>query len=386
MSMTNAVTLASSLPYASGAEVSKRTLIQIVPALPPATNGVGDYALTLAQAMRQDFGVDTVFVVGNDRWQGPDNVDGFRVAKLPAKSAGDLEAVLASIQMTSGSSSVLLQLSIYGYAPRGCPLWLLEGLKRWKSKQPDSRLVTMFHELYASGRPWRSAFWLSFLQQRICAQIARLSDTAVTNTHMHRERLERLDPSKLQRMQVLATPSSVGEPLVFENVRSRNMVIFGLRPLRKQTYESKIGALQQACQRFGITEIHDVGSIFDGIPDHVGNIPVTKHGFMDAADLSSLLSSSLAGFLDYSAESLGKSSVFAAYCAHGLVPIVPVTHDHGASEADGITCGVHYYNVAGNDGTEMMPNIQSIADAAWTWYQGHSLRNHARAFADLILS
>jgi hypothetical protein len=363
-----------------------RTLTQIVPALPPATNGVGDYALGLARIMRQDFGLNTVFVVGSDRWQGPDQVEDFRVSKLPARSAGNLEALLEAIQMTSSSSSVILQLSIYGYAARGCPIWLLEGLKRWKSKQPDSQLVTMFHELYASGPPWRSAFWLSILQQRICAHLARLSNIAVTNISLHRERLERFDSSKRERIPVLATPSNVGELLVSTNARAKKMVVFGLTALRKQTYESKMDALRQACQRLGITEILDVGAMFDGIPDHVGDIPVTKHGFMDPADLSSLLSSSLAGFLDYSAESLGKSGVFAAYCAHRLVPVVPVTHDHGASEADGITCGVHYYNVEGNREHGFLPDIQSIADAAWTWYQGHSLRCHARTFADMILS
>ena len=46
-------------------------MIQIVPALPPSTNGLGDYALEVAGAMRSEFGLDTGFVVGNPEWQGP---------------------------------------------------------------------------------------------------------------------------------------------------------------------------------------------------------------------------------------------------------------------------------------------------------------------------
>ena len=359
-------------------------LIQVVPALPPTTSGVGDYALALARVLRQDFALDTEFVVGNAEWQGPDRVEDFRVWKLPARSGGDLEAMLESIRIRTGSSRVLLHLSIYGYAARGCPFWLVEGLRRWKAKQPDSKLVTMFHELYAFGPPWGSAFWVSRLQRTICSRIARLSDTAVTNAYHHRERLERFDPSKRHQVPVLAIPSGVGEPSVATdlNVRSKNMVIFGQRRLREQVYRRNRDALQQACERFGIAEIHDVGAVFDGIPDRVGEIPVTRHGFMGASELSSLLSNSVAGFVDYGRGYLGKSSVFGAYCAHGVIPVTPGDEE---SEADGIGCGVHYYSVEGSQESADLAKMQSIADAAWNWYQGHSLRCHARVFADIIL-
>ena len=360
-------------------------LIQVVPALPPTTSGVGDYALALARVLRQDFALDTEFVVGNAEWQGPDRVEDFRVWKLPARSGGDLEAMLESIRIRTGSSRVLLHLSIYGYAARGCPFWLVEGLRRWKAKQPDSKLVTMFHELYAFGPPWGSAFWVSRLQRTICSRIARLSDTAVTNAYHHRETLERFDPSKRDRIPALAITSNVGEPSLSIGLgkRLKSMVIMGQKPLRKRSYERKKNALLEACQRLGITEIHDVGAVFDEIPDRVGEIPVTRHGFMGANDLSLLLSNSVAGFMDYPGRGyLAKSGVFAAYCAHGVIPVTP--GDEG-SEADGIGCGVHYYSVEGNQESADLAKMQSIADAAWNWYQGHSLRCHARVFADIIL-
>lgn len=189
-----------------------RMIIQIVPALPPAASGVGDYALALARVMRRDFGLKTVFVVGSEAWQGSDEVDGFPVRKLASRSADNLEAALDVGESTFGSSSVLLQLSGYGYAVRGCPFWLLQGLKQWRTKQPNSRLVTMFHESYAFGPPWKSAFWLSPAQRMVVAGILRLSDAAVTNIQQHRERLERFDPSKREKITVLAVPSNVGEP------------------------------------------------------------------------------------------------------------------------------------------------------------------------------
>jgi hypothetical protein len=42
-------------------------MIQIVPALPPAANGVGNYALALAGAMHPGFGVETQSVVASPR-------------------------------------------------------------------------------------------------------------------------------------------------------------------------------------------------------------------------------------------------------------------------------------------------------------------------------
>jgi len=359
-------------------------LIQIVPALPPVINGVGDYALTLARLLRQDFGLDTQFLVGNDNWQGPDEIDDFRVSKLPSRSARDLEVLLDSLRTTTGSSSVLLHLSIYGYALRGCPFWLLEGLKRLKSKRPDSRLVTMFHELYAFGPPWSSAFWLSLAQQKICAGVTQLSDAAVTNICQFREKIERFDSTKRQRIPVLAIPSGIGELLVPLDLDSRckSMVIFGQAPLRNRTYKTQMSTLQQACQRLGITEIHDVGPPIDGLPDRVGNVRITKHGAMNAPELSSLLSNSVAGFLSYYPGCLAKSSVFAAYCAHRLVPVAPIDN---RSDADGIASGIHYYCVEDSNGAGLgSPNAQSIADAAWNWYQGHSLKSHAREFASAL--
>ena len=358
-----------------------RLIIQIVPALPPATNGVGDYAIAIARGLRRDFGLDTLFVVGNERWQGPHEVEGFRVSKLATRSADRLEAVLDEAGRTSDSSSVLLQMSGYGYALRGCPFWLLQGLKRWKTKHPNSRLVTMFHELYAFGLPWSSAFWLNPSQRMVVGGIARVSDIAVTNIQRYRDRLEGLDTSKRGSIETLVVPSNVGEPLEPGKLssRARSMVVFGLPASRRRSYETRMAALQRACEHLGITEVHDVGADFHGIPTRVGAVPVRKHGVMNASALSALLSDSMAGFVDYFPGYFGKSGVFAAYCAHRLIP---VTAEDGLSEEDGITCGIHYYGV--DEAETFSEDAQAIADAAWNWYQGHSLKSHAQTFADAL--
>ena len=360
-------------------------MIQIVPALPPSINGVGDYALAVARVLRSEFGLDSVFVVGNPAWQGADEVEGFRVGKVAARTAPGLEAaLLEAARSAAGDSRVLLQLSGYGYSGRGCPWWLMQGLRRWRAKRTDARLVTMFHELYAQAPPWRKTFWLSPAQRMVVKGIARSSDVAVTNIQIYRGRLERVDPSKQGSVEALAVPSNVGEPLELGELgrRAKSMAVFGLPGSRMRSYGTRMAELQRACEALGIAEIHDIGGSFAGIPERVGGVPVRQHGEMGASELSLLLSGTMAGFVDYYPGYFGKSGVFAAYCAHRMIPVTP---GDGRSKEDGIECGVHYYGVGGKDGITRGPaNAQSIADAAWAWYQGHSRMSHARAFAALL--
>ena len=277
-------------------------MIQIVPALPPSINGVGDYALAVARVMRSEFGLDTAFVVGNPAWQGADEVEGFRVRKVAARTAQGLEAaLLEAARSAAGDSRVLLQLSGYGYSGRGCPWWLMQGLRRWRAKRTDARLVTMFHELYAQAPPWRKTFWVSPAQRMVVKGIARSSDVAVTNIQIYRGRLERVDPSKQGSVEALAVPSNVGEPLEPGELgrRAKSMAVFGLPGSRMRSYATRMAALQRACEALGIAEIHDIGGSFAGIPERVGGVPVRQHGEMGASELSLLLSGTMAGFVDY---------------------------------------------------------------------------------------
>lgn len=360
--------------------------IQIVPALPPVANGVGDYGLTLGSEMRAQFGLETLFVVASGESQGPGQVEGFGARRLAARSAEMLTEILCEAQQDMGGASVLLHMSGYGYSKRGCPFWLLEGLRRWKRKRPEGRLVTMFHELYATAPPWRTTFWVSPAQQMVVGGIARLSDAAVTNIQRYRDRLERFDPSKTGKIELLAIPSSVGEPAspCELSVRAKRLVVFGLPASRRRAYGTRLAEMQWACEQFGIEEVHDVGPGFEGIPERIGSAPVRRHGRMDAGELSALLLQSTVGFLDYFPGYLAKSAVFAAYCAHRVIPVTPA--DVGSE--DEIVCQTHYYNLSGaiqeRQAALGAQQLQAIADASWTWYQPHSLRNHARLFASIL--
>ncbi len=80
------------------------------------------------------------------------------------------------------ASTVLLQYVGYGYSSSGCPEWLADGLRAWRSASARNRLFVMFHELWAHGPAWRRAFWSHARQKRIAVNLARTADAVVATT------------------------------------------------------------------------------------------------------------------------------------------------------------------------------------------------------------
>src|SRR5688572_26176134 len=130
-------------------------LFSIIPRLAPLVDGIGDYALSLARLLRQDIGIETHFIVTDPAWTGTGKIEGFEVTHLSRPSTAEL------INALPADATVLLHYEGYGYANRGCPVWLVKALEQWRMANNRRKLVTMFHELYATGPPWTSSFWLS---------------------------------------------------------------------------------------------------------------------------------------------------------------------------------------------------------------------------------
>ena len=89
--------------------------LQIVPKLPPAIDGLGDYALNLARKLRQNFGIETHFIVGDPQWVGENCIEGFPVSQVSTHSAQTLLTLLSNTH----SATVLLHYVGYGYAKIG---------------------------------------------------------------------------------------------------------------------------------------------------------------------------------------------------------------------------------------------------------------------------
>ena len=361
-------------------------IFSIVPRLPPKIDGVGDYALNLAHQLRQAFAIDTHFIVGDPNWVGEATIEGFPVSRVEARST---EAFLSLLQADQTRSTILLHYVPHGYAKIACPFWLIRGLQTWKHQSSQANLVTMFHELYALGVPWSSDFWLSPVQKALAIQLAQLTDRCLTSCESYATLLHQFGHGKHGHIPLLSVPSNLGEPIDVPPLAKRQprLVVFGQTGARARVYK-KPKQLSHLCHTLGIQEILDIGPSTGLMLDRLIDVPIVEMGFQSSASASNLLLDSMAGLVDYDPNRLAKSGIFAAYCAHGILPInIQVSRQ----PQNGLTPGVHYWSPV-LDARSLDPHpqdlsidtLQAIAQAAWKWYQSHNRTTQATVFADCI--
>ncbi len=279
----------------------------------------------------------------------------------------------------SGKSNLLpehylLHYSGYGFAKRGAPLWLLHKIENDRAK--FKTFGVFFHELYAFGPPWGSAFWLSPAQRYIAKRLAELSDYWITNREDSAVWLSRFALDKAHK--ILPVFSNVGEISTYSSKRLPRVVVFGGAPLRAATYRAAGDTLFRWIDVQGL-ELHDIGPAMNDqtVNDALKKVDAIVHGKLDGVEVSRILAESSFGLVKYPVEYVAKSGVFAAYCAHGVCPILL---SEGYAMADGLVAGEHF--VAGIP--DHSTHLQSISQAAWTWYQPHNISSHISAQQQLL--
>jgi hypothetical protein len=342
---------------------------QVVPRLPPALSGVGDYASLLAGILREHHSIETRFIVGDPDWKGDSGV-GLRVV---SRSRRQLLDALPE------NGSVLLHYVGYGYAVRGCPFWLVRALETWRRTTSRRQLIIMFHELAASRGPFpSSSFFNTPLQRWLVARLSRMADVCHTNMARYAGVIE--SAAEPHRGKVVVHPvfSTVGEPATVSGLASRpcRVAIFGGGRWVREALSTHRESLLRCASAIGATGIVALGAPSGTAPRLP--IPFEEVGVLSSEGVSQTLAQCQAGFFSYPASHLGKSSIFAAYCAHGLVPVSALP---ASENADGIRVGSEYF--VADEMAESLPihELQVVADAARGWYRHHSLQVSATAFA-----
>lgn len=338
----------------------QRTLVQLIA---PGPGGVRDYLECLGNRW-QETGLDSHVITLSE--------DAARELPLAARLRRLIDA-------ERRPCSLLLHFSGYGFQRRGLCSWLAREIEAARRELgSDLRVVTMFHELFASGPPWRSAFWLSGAQASIAGRVAGASDLLWTNTEQHAHWL-RARVGATVPVEVRPVFSTIGEPATVTAAHRRDsrLVVFGSESTRRRAL-TRLPRHAAALRCAGILEVIEVGSG----ASYAWASKALKHRFagrLDTASLRALLDSAAFGLIDYPPHCLGKSTVFAAYAVHGCV--VLNTAD-AARIADGLESGVHYFSLGARD--PIPPNADArevLGNAARNWYAAHTLSLQAAAFA-----
>ena len=153
-------------------------------------------------------------------------------------------------------------------------------------------------------------------------------------------------------------------------------MVFGQPGTRARVYRN-LDAFLPALGAAGIEGILDIGPALDGRATIRPAASVTRCGYLEPAPASAAMLRARFGLLDYPLDFAAKSGAFAAYAAHGLVPLVRGAAGGGG---DGISHGLNLVRT-----NEPIPELRSraprIAAAAHAWYRDHRLERAAACFA-----
>lgn len=342
---------------------------QRVQLVPPGSGGVRDFAEALQH-----------------RWAKGD--EGSALMALD-EAAVRRQPLLQRLQRLQGASTaapeyevsfaLMLHFSGYGYGKRGLCGWLADELAHARAALgPRLVVVTIFHELFAVGPPWRSAFWLHAWQKHTARRLLRLSDAAVTNSEHHLLWLRAQAPPKMP-MSMRPVFSNVGEPAEVPLIHERppHLVIFGSQATRARA-SAQLHRHQATLQGLGVQCISEIGPGHATVPD---GLPWAQRwlGLLAPADLSDELLLHRFALIDYPMQHLAKSSVFAAYAAHGCV--VLNTTEPGAP-ADGLQPGQHLHLLnAAPTAAVQAHGLEAMAAAVRAWYEPHASALQADALA-----
>jgi hypothetical protein len=260
---------------------------------------------------------------------------------------------------------ILLHFSGYEYAHRGLCFWIVKLIDNLIQEKKILGLVTYFHEIYAFGPPWRSGFWVSPFHRYFAFKVQAASDKIFTNTDEHVRKLRGLS---FKKRDVVCLPvySNVNEPETRPAFQNRDdvAVMFGIEQNRRRGLAAFGGG--DGLKRIGIHNVIEIGpgsTVGEGISGwhFVGRL--------EKADVSRHLINARFGLVTHKPSELAKSSVFAAYAAHGCVPLLP----HANEELpNGLRTGWNVAFIDSNIDQISDDTYNDISSNVYQWYSGHT--------------
>lgn len=361
-------------------------VLQIVPHLPGTFDGVGDYALNLARGLCADHGITTTFLVAGKT--SVTSREGYNV--ISGLDAGD------STALARDHEHVILHYVNYGYQARGVP-FLLRAFVKELRPQLRGRWVTTFHELYASGPPWKSAFWLRPFQVRIAHDMIDASTSCVVSNSPIKKAIHAYDSRK--EVEIVPVMSNFGEPELtdFHRASPRRWAICGGTALIARSLQLLENLCAQVPPAFAPEHVDVVGgredisisTVLDRLKQSRPDLSFHHYPEVSVDLASEVLRQSVFGFIDYFGAGkmwpgmLLKSTAFAALCAHGVVPVL--AHREPPITIGGDALPGPYYLTAGAAHFPALDQLPEVRRRVYDWYHAHAAsRQAAQAYAEAL--
>jgi hypothetical protein len=290
----------------------KKNIIQISPTFPPNIGGVGHYADLLGRYLITK-GVKSEFFISD--------FSGYNLSsqKLFGKNSSELLMLLEK----SNCKDIILHYSPYGYATWGLCLSLIQSIKKWKKRRKERRVITVFHEIYATGPIYRASFWTYLIQKYLAKILFKMTDLVLTTTKKNKFFLSLMEPKK--KVLISNVFSNIGEKKYNKNINKRKKIaiIFGGCTQKELLYQNMILHQRKYLNmltKLSIDKIVDIGPKTKGLKK-IGKIPIQSTGIKSRRFISNLFSNSKAGLVFYPIGLMTKSGIVASYSSHGLVII-----------------------------------------------------------------
>jgi len=366
-------------------------LIQLVARFRPDVDGVGEAALNLADALLREHGIRSDFLVYNAPKQEPILAlpGGFPYAleRVSGGGADALDSALDSMAAFDKRAPMLLHYVPYGFSTQGTPTWLPGCLERFRDR--GGRLITLFHELYASPRLFSRTMMTSWLQRRIFRRVLAASEFAFTSSE---DFLTLIQAQKRQGQaaQLIGICSNAGEPEHPRQLeeRKRRLAVFGRFVTRKNLYANHLDSLERIVRHLGIEEVADIGPIEDPawlkefVAGRFGSL-LKSYGTLSVDEVSRLLEDSVAGAIAYPYHLRGKSGILAAYQAHAMaILLFPVPGEAESREPGSWSLSAEELLALPTQSSTLRSRLQKAAGAAHEHYR----RNRsAHSMAETLL-
>jgi len=344
------------------------TILHIVPNLPSKA----DVAIALARGLRETHQLDSVFYSHRPLQDNIYEQHHFDVIP-PA-----IDSLHESIP--KGVNSIILHINNASYLALNNKLASQDFVYQLETAldRHSIELITVFHEI--PTQKISSFFAINRRHQKLTKQLADLSRSIVTNNRFYERHLIENTSTQIYCVNSFSRVGELQSNNLLGASRCNLVIVGGIE--RANIYKKK-SFLQQTMEHLKLNQIIDIGLPLKSNINTKG-LNIRHMGQLLKSEISDQLTMSKVGILDYSRYPgcLGKSSVFNAFKAHGVAPLL--LKDTDSKAGDTLTAGTNYYTPKQMDSLKSDRSIAKMAHANYSHYHTHDHAKWVRLMRNLI--